>query len=337
MDEVWAELGIGPVDDRRAVRRAYAARLKTIRDDAEAFKKLRSAYEAALYDIDRREWEKADAETSASAQGVSQEEVDSVADVPVSPLIEAPAAAPSQPDPQLAELWRSIDRCLEDGRPLQAMTLCDRGLAQGLVPLGAREMIIERIMSAAVEDQSIAPQVFVDLVQRAGWGHVSGQLTFWSPVRDRCVARADAEAWYLDVERRARQPYLPPLGELRNPFRWLKGLMRRVSSRTNAHVFRDGIFPFFRLTRASAEDFRRLIVEYRHFEPWLSHRIPPSRVKLAEGMAALSPKAGVALRYVLYGVIIVACVGIAISGRSPGAIFAIWLFVGLLQILRQRV
>ncbi|MCP3998780.1 MAG: sel1 repeat family protein [bacterium] len=50
MDEVWNVLGITPTADARAVRRAYAARLKESRpdDDREGFMRLRAAYDEAL-------------------------------------------------------------------------------------------------------------------------------------------------------------------------------------------------------------------------------------------------------------------------------------------------
>ena len=50
MDQVWEELGIDPTNDRRAIKRAYAKRLKQTRPDesAEEFQQLRHAYEAAL-------------------------------------------------------------------------------------------------------------------------------------------------------------------------------------------------------------------------------------------------------------------------------------------------
>ena len=47
---IWNELGIEPTTDSRAIKRAYAARLKQVHpeDDPEGFQRLRKAYEDAL-------------------------------------------------------------------------------------------------------------------------------------------------------------------------------------------------------------------------------------------------------------------------------------------------
>ena len=50
MSRALRELGLGPDADERAVKRAYAARLKATRPDTdpEGFQRLNAAYQAAL-------------------------------------------------------------------------------------------------------------------------------------------------------------------------------------------------------------------------------------------------------------------------------------------------
>jgi hypothetical protein len=52
---MWDELGIAPIADLAAIRRAYAARLKQTRpdDDPEGFRSLRAAFEQALARAER--------------------------------------------------------------------------------------------------------------------------------------------------------------------------------------------------------------------------------------------------------------------------------------------
>ena len=76
--QAWKKLGIGATADRREIKRAYAAKLKTIDPDAdpEAFLRLREALDVATLqseyasydDYDESEAEKAD-DSAHSAAG----------------------------------------------------------------------------------------------------------------------------------------------------------------------------------------------------------------------------------------------------------------------------
>lgn len=72
MSRALRELGLGPDADERAVKRAYAARLKTVRPDAdpEGFQRLHAAYQQALEWVRERSEETADA---ASVQTLPME------------------------------------------------------------------------------------------------------------------------------------------------------------------------------------------------------------------------------------------------------------------------
>ncbi|MDO8035286.1 J domain-containing protein [Janthinobacterium sp. SUN128] len=85
---LWAILGTEPTGDERALKRAYAKRLKVTRpeDDPAAFQELREAYEYAL----------------RHAHLFSEE-------LPEPPAAEAEAEAPEAPPMEPADLWGVID------------------------------------------------------------------------------------------------------------------------------------------------------------------------------------------------------------------------------------
>ena len=86
-------LGLGPDADERAIKRAYAARLKTTRpdEDPEGFQRLNEAYQAAL------QWAK-----QRPARPAPSPVVDLVVDMTVAPSIEAPEPI-REPAPEAEE------------------------------------------------------------------------------------------------------------------------------------------------------------------------------------------------------------------------------------------
>ena len=101
---LWAILGTEPTGDERALKRAYAKRLKVTRpeDDPAAFQELREAYEYALrhaHQFSAELQEQGQAEETAEAQPAS---------------LTADMAKAETPSAEAAELWGVIDDAAQD-------------------------------------------------------------------------------------------------------------------------------------------------------------------------------------------------------------------------------
>ncbi|OYO30912.1 J domain-containing protein [Janthinobacterium sp. PC23-8] len=139
---LWDILGTAPTGDERAIKRAYAKRLKVTRpeDDPQAFQELRDAYEYALHHAPRfaAELAQMQEEPEEAAHVVLPEAVDElpVDELPVEAQAEAPPAelwgVINTPPPPPPELWGVIEiepageaasiwqACLEQLRQLDA-------------------------------------------------------------------------------------------------------------------------------------------------------------------------------------------------------------------------
>ena len=97
---LWAILGTEPTGDERAIKRAYAKRLKVTRpeDDPQAFQELRDAYEYALHHAPRFAEELAELREEAEVPAP---------DAMPEPVAEAQAEAPA------AELWGIVEPVAE--------------------------------------------------------------------------------------------------------------------------------------------------------------------------------------------------------------------------------
>ncbi len=175
MADIWDELGIAPTDDRGAVRRAYAARLKTAAPDADpqGFARLRQAYEQAL----------AAAETTVeTASPVQQRAATSAREPPASP-------AAVQPDGVADHLLRGD--VLAAAEWLLA--------ARPNLTLQRDLRLTDRLGWAMAQDARLPGDAVRDAAGRLGWLHGEAAGAWAAQLR----ARLDAEQWLAALERDA--------------------------------------------------------------------------------------------------------------------------------------
>ncbi|MBL8769873.1 MAG: hypothetical protein JNK30_00705 [Phenylobacterium sp.] len=114
-EEVWAELGLAATADTRSVRRAYAQRLKVTHpeDDPEAFKRLRSAYEAAMA------WAEHGPKAAEAVQGESEPRPPSASEAASSPETSPETSPEAEARDPFEEHWAAcralIDRARSGG------------------------------------------------------------------------------------------------------------------------------------------------------------------------------------------------------------------------------
>lgn len=324
MSGIWNELGIAPTGDRKAVQRAYAQKLKAVKSDAEAFKRLRAAYEAAIAQIERAEWavQEAAAEEGAAQPGDVAED---------GAQREAPADMPPQDEPAAddpaAQSWAAFEGVLKAKDPLGAMAVFDSAQAQGFVPLGLRDQLVEKVMAVALEDRRLSPEAYLDLVKRAGWAPSVGRLYYWSPVLQKVLARAEAEEWYLHLKALAEAPRRK-IANLRDPSappHWEEGDRYQVK---NARLLMQKPRLLWALQEPRAAHLAQLLAEYRLHLPWIEARIPASRIEAIARLAQGSKW----FRILWGGGLILLIAAIALGAILSGGHFA---FFGAFILIRM--
>jgi hypothetical protein len=270
---MWDELGITPSDDSKAIRRAYAARLKTLDPDRDlaGFARLRQALEWAL----------AAAEASSATPPDGRDRDDSVADNALAGALDAPwfdgaaTAAPTEPegdvdaavDSRVADardraLVDALDSAIERRDVLAAINLYYRAAAVGAIPLSGDPMLSERLLALAVADPEIDGVALRTLARIFAWDRPA--LTPVSETRQRVQARLAAEDWYDALMATADRT---------------NGTGRKQAKPAKLLLRRTGRWWRPRIDRAV---LRLYLDQYRVHGGWLCNRIDPAWVRLLE-------------------------------------------------------
>lgn len=176
----WRELGTPPTSDHQAIRRAYAARLKTIDADRDpaAFRRLRAAYEAALRGSP---W---------PADGM-------------------PPEAPSERrdasrEPELAVVIRAL---LHKDLVAAGFVCLQQGDAGHALTLAASRELEQEFLAKAASVPVLPADVLFSMARHFDWDAATHPLRQTRPdLFARLDRRLDAERWYSELRARAERP-----------------------------------------------------------------------------------------------------------------------------------
>jgi hypothetical protein len=230
---MWDELGIAPCDDPKAIRRAYAGRLKTLEPDRdpEAFARLRHAFEQALSAAGRGR----DPRPAAAGEppAAPQREADPAAEHSVTTEPEGPDSGASTAAPSAASavdrkhiaseenfqswipasdhddirdqaLLIALDAVLRRREASEATTLFYRAAATGALSLERGPDVIERLLAVAVDDKNLSAAGLRHLARTVGVD-TQARTPVASALRQRVLARLAADAWYEDLVAKAER------------------------------------------------------------------------------------------------------------------------------------
>jgi hypothetical protein len=331
---VWNELQIKPTKDERAIRRAYADRLRALDPDRDpaAFLRLRAAYERALAmaaAAARKEQPRPGIDVAPHAETL-------VPSAPAMELLPPPAGPASHSMPLLAlareptpeerdrvAAVQDIDAALSANDALAALVRLNSSLAKGQLHIADREYFLENIMRRAVQDHGIGPRPYLQLLHEVGWDIIPGAREVVTPARRAALSRADAERWYLDMQAKAARRYwiwnIPGVRKVRAAWR------TSAQDATGARVLLGG-----HSLRISPAGLKRVFSLYRHYGFWIAHRFEPSNVARAQAILEREKWLRPIRRgfiSVLIGICAVALVGALVAGGNPwGFLFLVLAF-----------
>jgi hypothetical protein len=218
---MWDELGIAPCHDAKAIRRAYAARLKKLDPDRdpEAFARLRYALQWALDGGDHDRHDDDELAAAAPPPAATQDhagaaEESAAASLPDPPPDHAepaaePAAMPLRESARMPELppadredirdqalLIALDAALRRQDAKAATTLYYRAAATGALSLESAPDVVAQLTAVAADDQRLDAATLRGLVRTLGLGAPAARATVLSEPQQRVLARLRAEDWY---------------------------------------------------------------------------------------------------------------------------------------------
>lgn len=241
----WDELGLAQDAEARAVRRAYAARLKRTRpeDDPEGFARLRAAFEAALALAERG--------TGSEAEP---------APVPAAETTE-PLLPPSDPD-ALNAIRDAVAR-RDVVAAAQALSAARRAGTLGLTDLLS---LSDGLMHMLATDRDLPARTVTEAANTMGW---DGRPTVpRTPLLNRLLSRMAAERWQASLRERASAPRRL----LGNGWPEAARLLTGQGSTTRFWLLPPG------------PALGRALAEYHYYAPVLPHGFDTERIAAAERM-----------------------------------------------------
>ena len=295
---MWEELGIAPCQDAKAIRRAYAGRLKKLDPDRdpEAFARLRKAFEWALSGagsddspgssaaLSRAARSDRAAETAADdlrATSRTERERDrgepaaepSPARSSAPPAenargreLQPPIPAPDRDDIRDWALLMALDAALGRRDATAAIVLYYRAAATGALSLASAPDVMERLLAVAVDDMTLDGAAFRRLVRAAGLDASRSRAPVASELHRRVLARVHAEDWYDDLLAAAQRR---------------KGRVARRRARIARLIL--GRIGRYRHPRVDKAALRTWLAQYKTHAAWLGNRIDPAWVRKLEG------------------------------------------------------
>lgn len=270
---MWDELGIGPCDDAKVVRRAYAARLKKLDPDNDpaAFARLREAYEWALAEIDEGASPRSQPSRARSSEpDIGQEAwndfgpLQPVGDVSRDPVLrrsdkpapdDVSATTPEWLDLSASE--RTVNDAFEGALVRRDGAAALRLFHSAALPLPDALAQIDRLFALLLDDVTVEPAAFRELACTFRWDRPAEDPEMSAELRQRVLARLAAEDWYDSLVAAAA-----PRAEVSRKRAKVARLMLRRIGR-------------YRMPRVDRPELKTRLDELRIHQPWLRDRIDP--------------------------------------------------------------